>query len=45
MGAFIGILEIRTAMEDSIAVTMAVIIILGKDKVAFRMRVDNDENL
>ena len=45
MDAFIGILEIRTTMEDSIVVTMVVIIIPGKGKVAFRMRIDNDEKL
>ena len=42
MGAFIGIREIRTAMEGSIAVIIGVITILGKDKAAFRI---NDEVL
>lgn len=45
MGAFIGTLEIRTAMEDSIVVTMIAIIILEKDKAVFRMREDNKVKL
>ena len=40
MGAFIGTLETKIAMEGNIVVIMVVIIILEKDKGVFHTRIE-----